>query len=235
MRLTQPDEQHVVGGAPDLMERASGAEVSVDPALLERCRRIPSSTWSDALDLAGIPGVLTGLQRRAGSLPVAGPLVTVAEEVGELGSATSDQFGIELILREAHPGEVVLIHQTGRTTASAIGGLAALAARRHGVAGFLIEGACRDLDELEEVGLPILSREVTPASGRGRVRIVAVNVPLRIGSVGAMAGDLAVADETGTVIVPARRIHELLAAAEERARLDAEQADRLRRGGKPQT
>lgn len=198
--------------------------------LIERCRRIPTSTWSDALDRFGLGGVIVGLQRRAGGLPIAGPIATVAEEVGPLGSADPEQFGIDLILAGAQSGDIVLIRQIGTPAASAIGGLAAMRAQRHGVNGIVIDGACRDVDELAEVGLPILSRATTPASGRGRARITGVNVPLPFEAEGleVESGDILVADDTGVVVIPLGRLEELLVTAEERALKDAAEAERLR-------
>ena len=206
----------------------------IPPSLVERCAVIPTSTWSDALDRLGLNGVLIGLRRRAGALPFAGPVVTVAEEVGPLGTADPVDFGIEHILAGAGAGDVVLIQQIGEPAASAIGGLGALSAQRHGITGIVIDGACRDVDELADVGLPILSRGRTPASGRGRARIAGVNVPLRFAAEGldVVPGDLLVADETGVVIVPAGRLGELLEAAEARAAKDAAEVQRLLRTGR---
>lgn len=203
---------------------------TMDPPLLDRCRRISSSTWSDALDQLGLSGVIGRLELRAGRTPVLGPVVTVLEEVGPLGSADPAEFGIDLILAGAAAGDVLLIQQRGTGGASAIGGLAALGAKRHGVAGIVIDGACRDVDELVAIGLPVLSRTTTPASGRGRARIAGVNVPLRFGSDGleVRPGDLLVADDTGVVVIPARHLEELLQAAEARTARDVAEAERLR-------
>lgn len=198
-----------------------------DPALVARCAAIPTSTWSDALDQLGLPGVLTGIAPRAGGGRVAGPAVTVDERVGELGSAAPSEFGIDLILPAAREGDVLLIRQVGRPAASAIGGLAALAARRGGVAGIVIDGACRDLEELIATGLPIWSRSLTPASGRGRARVEGVNLPLVIDGVPVAAGDIIVADATGVVALPRGRVGELLPLAEARAASDARQAAAL--------
>lgn len=204
----------------------------ISPALIDRCAGIATSTWSDALDRLGLGGVLGGLERRAGALPFAGPIVTVAEEVGPLGTADPEAFGIDRILAGAGAGDVILVRQVGEPPASAIGGLAALVARRHGVAGIVVEGACRDVDELEAVGLPVLSRSATPASGRGRARISGLNVILRFAGFEAAPGDLLVADATGVVVLPARRLAELLPLAEARAADDAAQAAELA-GGQP--
>jgi len=196
--------------------------------LVERCRRVPSATWSDAFDLLGLEGILPGLRHRSGQLPLAGPVVTVDEEVGAFGSAGPEEFGIQRILVEAVAGQVILVRQRGELPASALGGLAALAARQHGVAGVVVDGACRDVGELVEVGLPVLSRELTPASGRGRVRIASINVPLSYPTFTVDPGDMLVADDTGVVVLPAARLDELLHHAEERVRYDAEQATTLR-------
>jgi 4-hydroxy-4-methyl-2-oxoglutarate aldolase len=78
-----------------------------------------------------------------------------------------------------------------------------------------------------EIGLPVLSRNATPASGRGRARISGLNVPLRFPGFEVSPGDLLVADSTGVVILPASRLTELVTLAEERAASDAAQASEL--------
>jgi regulator of RNase E activity RraA len=200
----------------------------MDPELTRRCCAIPTSTWSDALDQLGLSGILHGFVSRAGSGRFAGPAVTVDERVGPLGSARPSDFGIDIILRGARAGDVIVIAQSGDAApASAVGGLAALSARRHSIAAIVVGGACRDVEELAEVGLPILSRSLTPASGRGRIRIEGVNVPIAIDEIGVAPGDVVVGDATGVVVLPAARLDELLVLAEERAASDARQAVEL--------
>jgi regulator of RNase E activity RraA len=192
--------------------------------LVERCRAIATSTWSDALDQLGLTGVLNGIAPRAGQGRIAGPAVTVDERVGELGFADPSEFGIDLILPAVRTGDVLVIRQAGSPPASAIGGLAALAARRRGVAGIVIDGACRDLEELVDAALPIWSRMLTPASGRGRARVEGVNVPLVLDGVPVAPGDMVIADGTGIVVLPSARLDDLLPLAEARASSDALQA-----------
>lgn len=206
----------------------------MDDELTRRCREIPTSTWSDALDSLGLPGVLNGFVTRAGEGRFAGPAVPVDEHVGPLGSAEPSAFGIDIILRESRAGDVAVIRQSDGPLASAIGGLAALAARRHGIAGIVIAGACRDVEELVDVGLPVMSRTLTPASGRGRAQIVGVNVPVEIDGVRVSPGDWVVGDATGVVVLPAARLTELLDLATERARADGAQAAALS-ADRPQT
>lgn len=201
--------------------------MTIDPELVRDASAIPTSTWSDALDQLGLTGVLTGFGFRSPERRFAGPAVTVDEQVGPYGSAGPSEFGVDLVLRHAGGGDVLVIAQSGEPPASAIGGLAALSARRRGVAGIVISGACRDAEELLDAGLPILSRSLTPASGRGRARIAGVNVPITIDGVPIAPGDLIVGDATGVVVLPADRVEELLALAVERAESDARAAAEL--------
>jgi regulator of RNase E activity RraA len=89
-----------------------------------------------------------------------------------------------------------------------------------GVAGAIIDGGCRDLEEIRERGFFIASRDVTPRSGKRRIRI-AVRRAVTCGGVRVRAGDGIVADQTGIVAIPAARLVEALAVAEQLQGRDA--------------
>ena len=67
----------------------------------------------------------------------------------------------------------------GGAPVSTFGGLAAQKAVARGARGAVLDGACRDLAELIASGLWVASRHVTPRSGKMRVRVEGVNVPVR--------------------------------------------------------
>jgi regulator of RNase E activity RraA len=71
-----------------------------------------------------------------------------------------------------------------------------------GLAGMVIDGGARDIEELEEIGFPVWSRSQTPATSVGRYVPVARNVPVMCGGVLVRPGDWIVADKTGVVVVP---------------------------------
>ena len=76
-----------------------------------------------------------------------------------------------------------------------------------------MDGGCRDLDEIRATGLKVCSRHVTPISGRERVRIEAIGVPIACGGIPVSPGDFIAADETGVVVIPSARFDEALAIA----------------------
>lgn len=184
-----------------------------DDALLARCRRIATSTWSDALDQLGIRGVVEGITTRAGAERIAGRAITVREDVQPLGAFSVEEFAVGRILQAAMAGDVLVIDMGGAAV-STLGGLAAQAAAARGVAGVLIDGGCRDLEDIRPTALWLASRHVTPVSGKGRVRVSALNEPVHLGGIEVSHGDTIIADLTGIVVVPAAQMQEALEIAE---------------------
>ena len=71
-----------------------------------------------------------------------------------------------------------------------------------GAAAVVIDGGCRDIDEIRATKLWLASRFVTPLSGKTRLRVESIGDPAHLGGLLVRAGDLVVGDETGIVIVP---------------------------------
>src|SRR5262245_62862110 len=67
-------------------------------------------------------------------------------------------------LHDSEPGEVLVIDGGGGTRALA-GELFATEAARRGLAGIVIDGACRDTPKLATLQLPLYARWVCPAAG----------------------------------------------------------------------
>lgn len=186
----------------------------IDSGVLDRCRRIATATWSDALDALGISGVMDGLLVRSGQGRVAGTAVTVMEEVASLGSYGLERFDVGGIIRAGPPGSIPVVAMNGAEV-STFGGLAASAAAQRGIAGIVIDGGCRDIDEIRATGIFLASRHVTPRSGKLRVNVVAVGQAVSCGGVWVRAGDCVIGDETGIVVVPGDRLNEALILAEQ--------------------
>lgn len=183
-------------------------------ATRSHCRTIGTATWSDALDRLGIKGVLRGLTWRTGTSRIVGRAATVREDVGGLGGHPIEAFDVSAVLYAAGPGEVLVI-DAGGAEVSTFGGLAAAATRARGVDGVIVDGACRDIEEIRATGLRLVTRHVAPTSGKGRIRVAGLGFPVNCGGVSIAPGDIVVADETGTVVVPAGRFAEVFALARE--------------------
>jgi regulator of RNase E activity RraA len=92
------------------------------------------------------------------------------------------------------------------------------------VAGCVLDGGCRDVRFVVDLGFPVFSRFVTPEDSTWRWQIEATQVPVTIGRVRIEPGDWIVADEDGVVAVPAAVAADVLAAAEAKAATE----DRIR-------
>jgi regulator of RNase E activity RraA len=102
----------------------------------------------------------------------------------------------------AKPGDIVAFDARGSDAISLLGGLAAAQAKKLGISACLIDGGVRDLNEIEDIGLPVWSRSLTPRTGRWRIQLLTLNFPIVCGGVQVHAGDVAVADETGVCFFP---------------------------------
>lgn len=198
-------------------------------ALLQRCSAIASSTWSDALDLLGIAGVIQGLSLQSGSGCVAGLALTVKETVGSLGTFPREDFEVGNFI-DSLSSENVLVIEMGGAEVSSFGGLAAQAAKRRGLVGAVINGGCRDLADIRATGLWVRSRHATPISGQRRVKVDAINIPISVCGITVSPGDFIIGDETGIVCVSADRLTKAWTIAEELHAQDQRFADALSAG-----
>ena len=114
------------------------------------------------------------------------------------------------VLDEAPPGSVLVYVLENGLHVSGIGNLMATTAMVRGLAGAVIDGAARDIEEIERLGFPVYSRSVSPATVVGRFVSAAMQVPVRCGGVLVRPGDYIVGDSDGVVVVPMDRVSEVL-------------------------
>jgi regulator of RNase E activity RraA len=88
-------------------------------------------------------------------------------------------------------------------------------AHRRGVAGTVIDGACRDTYLARELGYPVFSRSYSMRTGKDRVQVEAVNAVVTIGDARVAPGDLLRGDADGVVVLPREHENAILDAAEE--------------------
>ncbi len=110
-----------------------------------------------------------------------------------------------------------------------VGDLLATQAKTHGAAAILVDGAVRDVDELVELGLPIWARYVR-IRGAGKDVVGAVDEPVAVGGQVIEPGDVVVLDGDGAAVVPRARVGDVLEAALERERREADKRAKLQSG-----
>lgn len=196
----------------------------------ERLSHLDSAALCDALDALGLPGVVLGL--RGITLPdavVVGRVRTV--QAGPRIAGGPQAHIAAALVDEAEEGDVVVIANDGRTDVSCWGGLLGRAAVGRGVAGVVVDGAFRDIQENADLGLPVFARAAVPISARGRIVQYSMDDRITIDGVDVDAGDWVVADRTGVVFVKGLDVERVIAFAERIVDREADMLDAVVAGG----
>ena len=178
--------------------------------------RLGVATLHEAAGQTGIVD-LALLQLVPGSR-VAGPARTAL-------CADGDNTMAHAVVAHARPGDILVLTSASASTVALLGDLLATQAKARGVAGILVDGAVRDLDELVALGLPIWARYVR-AQGATKGRVGALDAMVTIGGSAIHPGDVVVMDCDGALAIGRERATEVLPLAI--ARAEREEAARER-------
>lgn len=201
-------------------------------ARVRRLRKLDCCAVSDALDRLKLRGAVSGLAQRSGSGRIAGLVTTVMLGTGDPPPGPVRHLGTTAI-EASGPDHVIVVEQRTGVEAGSWGGLLSLGAKLKGVAGVVIDGPARDIDEARTLDFPVFSRSVTPLTARSRIVEKATNVRVTIGEIQVEPGDYVIADGSGVVFIAAENIDAVLEAAESIAAREAAMAEALRSGLPP--
>lgn len=197
--------------------------------VLTRLARLDACAVSDALDKLGLAGAAAGIHRMSTDRRISGRVVTVKLDRDDGRPAASRHLGTTAI-EAAERGDVIVVEQRTGIDAAGWGGVLSLGASLKGVAGVIVDGPARDVDEARAHGFAVFARDHTARTARGRIVETGTNVPITVGDVPVAAGDFVVADGSAVVFVPAQDIDRVLDAAEAIAARETAMADSLRAG-----
>jgi len=110
------------------------------------------------------------------------------------------------------------------------GGNLSLGAKLREVAGVIVDGPARDVDEAREYDFPVFARHATSRTARGRIVEAGTNVPITVGEVTVTPGDFVVADGSAVVFIREAEIERVLEAAEAIAARERAMVAALREG-----
>ena len=109
-------------------------------------------------------------------------------------------------LEMGQPGDIIVVDAGGDTETSVCGGLMGGLAKNRGIRGMIVDGAGRDIDELEDIGWPIWTRAITAARHAHHVLRSQGGAldqrPVSCGGITVHPGDFVVADTIGVAVVP---------------------------------
>jgi 4-hydroxy-4-methyl-2-oxoglutarate aldolase len=130
--------------------------------------------------------------------------------------APGDNTMVHAVIAHANPGDVLVLTSSEPAPVALVGELLATQAQARGVAGILVDGAVRDVEELAAIGLPIWTRFVR-AQGATKGKVGKLDVAVIIGGTDIRPGDLVVMDCDRAMALPSAQVDEVLALALERA------------------
>jgi regulator of RNase E activity RraA len=174
-----------------------------------RAAKLDTASLSDAMDRLGIAGQCHLILPRSSSFRMAGRAYTLL-----YGPAGNPPGTVGDYIDDVPPGGVVVLDNGGRDNATVWGDILTQVAHRRGVAGTVIDGICRDVALCLELGYPVYSRGAWMRTGKDRVQVEAVNVPVNIGEARVAPGDILRGDADGVVVLPREHEERILETAE---------------------
>ena len=177
---------------------------------LQRAAKLDTTSISDALDRLGIAGQCLNIKPLDPRFRLTGRAFTILYGPSSTPSGTVGDY-----IDDVPAGSVVVLDNGGRENATVWGDILTWVAHRRGVAGTVIDGACRDTHLSRELVYPIFSRSYSMRTGKDRVQVEATNGPVNIGDARVSPGDLLRGDADGVLVIPRAHEDAVLAAAEE--------------------
>jgi 4-hydroxy-4-methyl-2-oxoglutarate aldolase len=175
---------------------------------VQRASRIDTATLSDALDKLAIAGQCLGIKPLVPGTEVSGRAFTLLYAPVGPGGTVGD------FIDDVPAGSVITIANNGRQDATVWGDIMTLVAHNTGIAGTVIDGACRDTHLARKLGYPMFSRSYSMRTGKDRVQLESVQVPIGLGDARIRPGDIVRGDGDGVLIIPQDREDEVLTVAE---------------------
>ncbi len=118
-----------------------------------------------------------------------------------------NQFAIDML----QPGDVLVVDLFGKKQGGTIVGdnlFYYVQKATHG-GGLVVDGSIRDLEGIAEMPMPAYYRHTDPTP-IGNVMLTGVNIPVRIGEVTVMPGDLVFGDREGIYFIPPALVQEVV-------------------------
>jgi 4-hydroxy-4-methyl-2-oxoglutarate aldolase len=208
-------------------DRLADGRPKVPDALLARARDLSSediwatmqekgynNQYADGFVILHPGKTLVGRVFTVQFMPVRKDLETVAEQKAkEKGiPRLTNQTAIDML----QPGDVLVVDMFGKKVDGTVVGdnlfYYVMTATHKG--GLIVDGSIRDLDGIAEIDMPAYFRSADPTP-IGNVMLTGINIPIRIGGVTVMPGDLAVGDREGVYFIPPQFVKEVLDRADE--------------------
>lgn len=177
-----------------------------DPEIMNQFKTIPASNTADVMERSCAMNPRIKLVSSPKAQMMVGPAYTVKCRAG-------DNLLLHAALNYCGEGDVLVVSNEGDDTRSLIGEvMLAYLYHTKKVAGIVIDGPIRDIDEISEWDFPVYCNGTTPGGpykeGPGEI-----NVPISCGEISVNPGDIILADPDGVIVIPRKDAASVLADA----------------------
>jgi 4-hydroxy-4-methyl-2-oxoglutarate aldolase len=189
----------------------------ISASFIARALQLDCAALSDALDRSKIAGQCYKIAACDRKFRMAGHAYTVLYRP----AGFNEDGNVGEFIDDVPSGSVIAIDNRGRDDATTWGNILTEMAHRRKMAGTVIDGINRDVSLCIELNYPIYSRGNWMRTGKGRIQLAGLQVPVQIGGITVHPGDLLRGDADGVVVIPQAMQEQVLRYAEEITALEA--------------
>jgi 3-hexulose-6-phosphate synthase/6-phospho-3-hexuloisomerase len=193
-------------------------ETSIDEKTIELLKHVSTPNISDAMHRKG---AMKSIHSICPGTKAVGRAVTVATFEGDWAKTVE---AIDL----AKEGDVIVIYN-GSPHVAPWGELATLSCMNRKIAGVVIDGAVRDVDDIRRLNFPVFAVSIVPNAGEPK-GFGEINAEIMCGGETVKPGDYIVGDDNGVVVVPRERGYEIARRAIEVEKNESRIRDEIMKG-----
>lgn len=180
------------------LSREVTMKTSKDEEIRQILAQVSAPNVTDAMHRKG---AMTGIISICGKVKLIGRAVTVQTFAGDWAKP------VEAIDR-AGKGDVIVINNDGAEHVAPWGELATLSCVKKGVAGVVIDGAVRDVDDIRALNYPLFAKATVPNAGEPK-GMGEINAEIQCCGQWVRPRDWIIGDESGVVVIPSERAYEI--------------------------
>src|SRR5215471_16514894 len=225
--LEFPKQRLVEYSEPNPFDRLADGRPNVPDNLIRQARELSAEEIWEVLEEKGYKNQYAdGFRILHPDKPMVGRAFTVQfmpmrPDVEHIAEAKAQERGIGPLQNQTaidmlRPGDVLVVDLFGKKVGGTVVGdnlfYYVMTATKGG--GLVVDGSIRDLNGISEIDMPAYFRDVDPTP-IDNVMLTGINIPIRIGGVTVMPGDLVVGDREGVYFIPPQFVKEVLDRADE--------------------
>ncbi len=191
---------------------------TLDEEIFELFMQVSTPNISDAMHRKG---VMHGIKPLFENIKLVGKAVTVQTFEGDWAKPVE-------ATDVAEAGDVIVVY-AGSKDVAPWGELASWSCKQKGIAGFVIDGAVRDVDEIRRIRFPVFATCIVPNAGEPK-GFGEINTEITCGGLEVRPGDWIIGDDNGVVVVPKERAYEIARRAKEVWKNEERVREEIKRG-----